>query len=90
VVFWKLSNFGYIRGMTELLNKAFEAASKLPQIEQDALARELLARFKADTRWDELFADPRSEAFLAVLADDVHADIARGDVLDYDPAARPK
>ncbi|MFM9940749.1 MAG: hypothetical protein ACKVP7_14795 [Hyphomicrobiaceae bacterium] len=76
--------------MTELLNQAFLAAAKLSQDEQDALARELLARLEADARWGALFADPRSEAFLAKLADEVRGDVARGDVLDYDPANRPK
>ena len=75
--------------MTELLNKAFEAASKLSPSEQDALARELLARIEADARWDAAFADPRSEDLLQRLADEAAQDIARGDVLDYDPATKP-
>ena len=76
--------------MTELLNKAFEAVAKLSQLEQDAIARELLARIDGDSHWDGLFSDPRSEAFLSTFAEDVRADIARGDVLDYDSANRPK
>lgn len=50
----QIAKFGYTESMTELLNKAFEAASKLPQEQQDALARELLARLAADARWPEI------------------------------------
>ena len=41
--------------MTELLEKAFEAASKLPANEQDALAASILAEVEAERRWDALF-----------------------------------
>ena len=41
--------------MTELLEKAFEAASKLPANEQDALAASILAEVDAERRWDGLF-----------------------------------
>ncbi len=76
--------------MTELLNKAFEAVSKLSREEQDAIARELIARIEADARWDELFPDPRSETLLKRLADEAEADEASGGVLDHDPANRPR
>jgi hypothetical protein len=38
--------------MTELLQKAFEAASKLPPREQDALASVLLGEIEDEHRWD--------------------------------------
>ena len=41
--------------MTELLEKAFEAASKLPAHEQDALGASILAEVEAEQRWDNLF-----------------------------------
>lgn len=41
--------------MTKLLEKAFEAASKLPPEEQDALAASILAEVEAERRWDQLF-----------------------------------
>lgn len=41
--------------MTKLLEKAFEAASKLPAEEQDALAASILAEVEAERRWDTLF-----------------------------------
>lgn len=42
--------------MTKLLEKAFQEASKLPEGEQDALARALLDEMSSERRWDELFA----------------------------------
>jgi len=41
--------------MTKLLEKAFEAASKLPADEQDALAASILAEVEAEHRWDTVF-----------------------------------
>jgi hypothetical protein len=54
--------------MTELLEKAFEAASKLPANEQDALAASILAEVEAERRWDALFAG--SAPTLERLADE--------------------
>ncbi len=42
--------------MTKLLRKACEEASKLPEEEQNALARALLEELASERRWDELFA----------------------------------
>jgi hypothetical protein len=76
--------------MNALLNKAIAAVSKLPDAEQEAIAREMLDRLEADARWDTLFADPRSKTALSRMAAEARADIARGDVLDYDPATKPE
>jgi Spy/CpxP family protein refolding chaperone len=54
--------------MTELLEKAFAEASKLPQEAQDMLARMLLDELVAEEKWDEAFAKSQSE--LAELADE--------------------
>lgn len=54
--------------MTKLLEEAFTEASKLPKIEQNALARWLLKELEADKKWDELFAE--SESLLDQLADE--------------------
>jgi len=72
--------------MTELLDKAIKAASRLTEEQQDAIARQILEQIEADARWDAAFADPRSEQLLKQLADEARADIARGDVIDADPA----
>ena len=54
--------------MTRLLEQAIAAVSKLPDAEQDALARALLDEIGADERWDARFA--QSAESLAELADD--------------------
>lgn len=52
--------------MTKALKKAFEAASKLPEAEQDALAAAILEELESEKRWDELFqASPDTLAKLA-------------------------
>jgi hypothetical protein len=55
--------------MTELLEKAFAEASKLPQEAQDMLARMLLDELVAEENWDRAFAQSQNElARLAVEA----------------------
>ena len=48
--------------MTKLLEKAFTEASKLPQQEQDSLARQLLADLASERRWSEAFANSQDQA----------------------------
>ncbi len=62
--------------MTELLEKAFAEASKLPQEAQDMLARMLLDDLAAEEKWDETFA--RSQDKLARLADEALAEYRAG------------
>ena len=54
--------------MTKLLEKAFEEASKLPELEQNALAKRLLNELKAEKKWEKSFAG--SEDILSGLADE--------------------
>jgi hypothetical protein len=54
--------------MTQLLNEAFQEASKLPDMQQNIIARWLLDELLAEKKWDSLFAE--SEDFLANLADE--------------------
>ncbi|MBC8526692.1 MAG: hypothetical protein H8D22_07525 [Candidatus Cloacimonetes bacterium] len=54
--------------MTQLLEKAFEDASKLPDIEQNTLAKWLLEELEAERKWDQAFAG--SEDILDQLADE--------------------
>ena len=54
--------------MTQLLQKAFERAAKLPQEEQDKFARFLLAELESERRWAELFSRSESEDLLERLA----------------------
>jgi hypothetical protein len=81
-------HFVYVFAMNALLDKAISAIQKLPEAEQEAIAREVLERIEADARWDKLFADPRSKDALGRLAAEAQADIERGDELDFDPADR--
>ena len=54
--------------MTRLLEKAFEDASRLPDIEQNVLAKWLLEELEAEKKWDRAFAG--SEDILSQLADE--------------------
>jgi len=62
--------------MTSLLEKAFNEAAKLPQDEQDSLARLLLADLESERRWSEAFA--KSQGQLAALADEALAEFEAG------------
>ena len=59
--------------MTQLLQKAFERAARLPPEEQDKLARFLLTELESEQRWTELFSRPESEDLLERLADETLA-----------------
>ncbi len=52
--------------MTSMLEKAFSEASKLPNIEQNSLARWVLDEIESGRKWDQLFSE--SEDMLAELA----------------------
>jgi len=49
-----------------MLQKAFNVASKLPDSEQNALARWMLDEIESDRKWDSLFAE--SEDVLGQMA----------------------
>jgi len=54
--------------MTTLLEKAFKKAAKLPEVEQNALAKWLLGELENDRDWEKSFAE--SEDILDKLADE--------------------
>ena len=54
--------------MTKLLEKAFEEASKLPDVEQNALAKWVLKELEAERKWEKAFAE--SEDMLERLAEE--------------------
>lgn len=54
--------------MTKLLEKAFKEASKLPEVEQNALAKWVVEELKSEDRWGEAFAG--SEDMLDRLTDE--------------------
>jgi hypothetical protein len=69
--------------MTRLLEKAFEAASKLPEADQDALAASILAEVEADRRWDALFES--STSALSQLADEALGEHRAKKTLPFTP-----
>ena len=54
--------------MTELLKKAFEEASKLPEFEQNTLARWLIEELLSEKKWQKMFAE--SENTLEEMAEE--------------------
>ena len=62
--------------MTKLLDKAFEEASKLSELEQNAFARWLIDEIIAEKRWER--ASGESEDVLEKLADEALAEHAQG------------
>ena len=54
--------------MTKLLERAFKEASRLPEVEQNALAKWVLDELEAEGRWENAFAG--SEDTLDKLADE--------------------
>jgi hypothetical protein len=68
--------------MTKLLEKAFGEASKLPDTEQNALAKWLLDEFEAEKKWERTFAE--SENALDRLADEALEDHRQGKTMPLD------
>ena len=69
--------------MTDLLKKAFEAASHLPEKEQEALAVAILAEVTSDADWDARFA--QSAESLTELADEALKEHRAGKTRPLDP-----
>jgi hypothetical protein len=47
--------------MTKLLERAFKKASRLPTVEQDALAKWVLEELEAENKWNKAFSDSITE-----------------------------
>lgn len=62
--------------MTQLLKKAFKEASKLPVVEQNAIAKWMLEEIEAEKKWELMFAE--SEDALDKLADEALAEHKKG------------
>jgi len=62
--------------MTKLLKQAFEEASKLTDVEQDALARWVLDELESEKAWDQAFAE--SEDILEELANEALDEYQKG------------
>lgn len=57
--------------MTELLERAFREASRLPEVEQNALAKWVIEELETEEKWEKAFAG--SEDVLDQLADEALA-----------------
>ena len=68
--------------MTQLLERAFTEASRLPEPEQNAVASFLLAELESERRWEHSFAS--SQDALAQLADEAVREFAAGETLPMD------
>ncbi len=68
--------------MTSMLEKAFTEASRLPDVEQNALARWVLEEIESERKWDRLFAE--SEDALGQLALEALNEEQQGSTTDLD------
>ena len=69
--------------MTNKLKKAFDAASKLPPAEQDALAAAILEEVKVDGLWEASFA--KQPGALERLAEEALEEHRAGRTRPLDP-----
>jgi len=68
--------------MTQLLERAFAEASKLPETEQDSFASLLLAELDSERQWSTVFASTQDK--LAMLADEALREFEAGETLPLD------
>lgn len=71
--------------MTELLERVFTEAAKLPPTEQDEVAERWLVELQSEQRWQESFAVSQDE--LARMAHDALNEHAAGLTQPYQPEA---
>lgn len=69
--------------MTQLLEKAFAQVEKLPEVEQNALAKWLLNELSFEKNWDKAFAE--SENALEKLADEAVREHKKKKTRSLDP-----
>ncbi len=69
--------------MTDLLKKAFDAASRLPEDEQDAVAEWLLAELASEEEWEKRLAGTQSA--LSALAREARDEHEKGETKDLNP-----
>lgn len=70
-------------GMTNLLDTAFKEAAKLPEVEQNALAKWVLTELHSEAKWQQAFAE--SEDVLERLADEALEEKRQGKTAPLDP-----
>ena len=70
------------KGMTQLLEKAFSEAAKLPDKEQNAVATLLLEELASEKRWEEAFASSQQQ--LSSMAREALREFEAGQTLPMD------
>ena len=65
--------------MTDLLETTFKEAARLPDVEQNIFARQMLEELVSERNWTQLFV--KSENVLDRLADEVLAEFEQGKTL---------
>ncbi len=68
--------------MTKLLEKAFEEASRLPEMDQNALAKWLLDELQSERAWEKAFAE--LEDVLEKLAHEAITEKRKGETIPLD------
>jgi hypothetical protein len=71
--------------VTDLLRRAFDAASQLPEEEQDAVAEWLLAELATEQEWEGRFV--KTQDALSVLAREASEEHERGETKELDPGS---
>lgn len=74
--------------MNKMLERAIAQLARLPEEEQEAYGLQLLEELENERGWDERFA--KSQDLLGAMAAQARDEVARGDVLPYDPSDRPE
>ena len=73
----------YCLGMTQMLERAFTEAARLPEKEQDAVAALLLEELASEKRWDAAFGS--SQAQLSEMARQALREFESGETRSMDP-----
>jgi hypothetical protein len=70
--------------MTKLLELALERLARESAAEQDRIARMILEDLEAEAKWQQRFG--QSQDKLSTLAESARREIARGEIVERDPA----
>jgi hypothetical protein len=70
--------------MTKLLELALDRLSRQSAAEQDRIASMILEELEAEVQWQDRFR--RSQVKLSALAEAARREIARGEIVERDPA----
>jgi hypothetical protein len=73
--------------MTKLLELALDRLSHLSAAEQDRIASMILEELEAEAQWQDRFRQSQDQ--LAALAKAARREIARGEIVERDPADGP-